>query len=190
MASKTIFFTAIIALLLHFYLPHAVSSRPLIPGNSPFQFIKPLQDSKKGDNKEGIQQLKQYLHRYGYLNSTQYSPSAEVDADLFDEHMERAIRIYLINFNLNSTGVLDGETVATMMKPRCGMADIIDDNKIGFRTKATDPEGYMDGLGGHILGLEHSSNPGAIMFPTMQNGTVKGLGPDDIAGIRAMYKLP
>ncbi|KAJ4840954.1 hypothetical protein Tsubulata_026936, partial [Turnera subulata] len=270
------------------------SSRPLILEKSPFQFIKPLQEGKRGDRKEGIHQLKQYLHNFGYLNDTQYSLSTEVDANLFDENMERAIITYQINFNLNSTGVLDAETVATMMKPRCGVADIVDgktrmkasgreyhldyaffhgnpkwplskkvltwrllrgsrqdaaapirdfalrswdgvapfqykqvgehdasDIKIGFRTKATDPEGEMDGPGGtlgyafppkdghmyfdgdenwgidgptpeqfdlgtvalhelgHILGLQHSSDPGAIMFPTNQKGAIKGLGPDD-----------
>ncbi|GMI97911.1 hypothetical protein like AT1G59970 [Hibiscus trionum] len=41
---------------------------------------------------------------------------------------------------------------------------------------------------GHNLGLGHSQDPNAIMFPTFQAGTTKrNLGQDDINGIRALY---
>ncbi|KAJ4824233.1 hypothetical protein Tsubulata_018052 [Turnera subulata] len=126
MASNTIYFSAIVALLLPFYFLHAVSSRPLIPENSQFEFIKTLQDGRKGDKKAGIYQLKQYLHKFGYLNDSQYLQSTEVDDHVFDENLERAIRTYQINFNLKPTGVLDDQTVSNMMMPRCGVADIID----------------------------------------------------------------
>ena len=39
---------------------------------------------------------------------------------------------------------------------------------------------------GHALGLGHSSDPMAIMFP-MYRGTRRQLGADDIAGIRSLY---
>ncbi|KAJ4848766.1 hypothetical protein Tsubulata_031983, partial [Turnera subulata] len=271
-----------------------------------FPFGQRGQEGKRGDKKEGIHQLKQYLHRFGYLNNTQYSHSTQVvDANLLDENMERAIRTYQINFNLKPTGVLDAETVSTMMKPRCGLPDIIDgktrmnasrgeyhldyefysgrpswplskkeltwrllpgsrqdaiepirdyalqswdsivpftfrlvretdvsDIKIGFRTEKTDPFGQMDGPGGelayafgptvgemyldgdenwaingptkqeydmgtvalhelgHVLGLQHSYDPHAIMWPTIDKGVVKDLGEDDIAGMKALYNLP
>ncbi|GKU85958.1 hypothetical protein SLEP1_g553 [Rubroshorea leprosula] len=40
---------------------------------------------------------------------------------------------------------------------------------------------------GHLLGLDHSSVEGAIMFPTFAPGEAKGLHGDDIQGIRALY---
>ncbi|OMO89379.1 Peptidase M10, metallopeptidase [Corchorus olitorius] len=40
---------------------------------------------------------------------------------------------------------------------------------------------------GHLLGLHHSSVPGAIMYPTFRTGQRKGLHSDDIRGIKALY---
>ncbi|KAA0037435.1 metalloendoproteinase 2-MMP-like [Cucumis melo var. makuwa] len=40
---------------------------------------------------------------------------------------------------------------------------------------------------GHLLGLHHSSVEGAIMWPSIMEGTTKGLDADDIAGINALY---
>ncbi|KAL9678459.1 hypothetical protein QQ045_016303 [Rhodiola kirilowii] len=40
---------------------------------------------------------------------------------------------------------------------------------------------------GHLLGLGHSSVQAAIMFPSISPGVVKGLGADDIEGIRVLY---
>lgn len=39
---------------------------------------------------------------------------------------------------------------------------------------------------GHALGLNHSSDPSAVMYATYQSG-INGLRPDDIAGIRSLY---
>lgn len=40
---------------------------------------------------------------------------------------------------------------------------------------------------GHILGLGHSTDHGAIMYPLIDIGSRRGLGKDDINGIRALY---
>lgn len=40
---------------------------------------------------------------------------------------------------------------------------------------------------GHLLGLQHSSIEGAIMWPSVPEGASKGLHADDIAGIKALY---
>ncbi|KAH7568515.1 hypothetical protein JRO89_XS06G0009200 [Xanthoceras sorbifolium] len=87
--------------------------------SSQFEFIKNLQGYKKGDKVEGIKDLKKYLERFGYLN-----PNPSFD-DQFDDILESAIKTYQLNFNLNTTGTLDPQTVSTMMMPRCGMPDII-----------------------------------------------------------------
>jgi hypothetical protein len=42
---------------------------------------------------------------------------------------------------------------------------------------------------GHLLGLGHSSVEAAIMYPTISQGVVKGLHPDDIDGIYNLYIL-
>ncbi|XXG83494.1 hypothetical protein AAC387_Pa10g1234 [Persea americana] len=43
---------------------------------------------------------------------------------------------------------------------------------------------------GHLLGLHHSDDPNAIMFPSIPAGQKKTtLGADDIRGIRALYNL-
>lgn len=40
---------------------------------------------------------------------------------------------------------------------------------------------------GHVLGLGHTPDGGAIMYPYIGNGFRKGLGQDDIKGIKALY---
>ncbi|MGQ0736089.1 MAG: matrixin family metalloprotease [Acidobacteriota bacterium] len=45
---------------------------------------------------------------------------------------------------------------------------------------------------GHVLGLGHSSDPSAIMFPSLNRdcaGSPSALGPDDLAGIHFIYPL-
>jgi murein L,D-transpeptidase YcbB/YkuD len=91
----------------------------------PFQFIRHLQGSKKGDKVEGVDQLKKLLHHFGYLNHGGLN-NDEVDDDYFDETIEIALKTYQINFNLKPTGVLDAKTVSLMMKPRCKVPGIVD----------------------------------------------------------------
>ena len=69
----------------------------------PFQFIRHLQGSKKGDKVEGVDQLKKLLHHFGYLNHGGLN-NDEVYDDYFDETIERALKTYQINFNLKPTG--------------------------------------------------------------------------------------
>lgn len=40
---------------------------------------------------------------------------------------------------------------------------------------------------GHVLGLGHSSDGGAVMWPYIGSGIRKGVGQDDINGIKALY---
>ncbi|KAJ6924590.1 hypothetical protein NC652_017762 [Populus alba x Populus x berolinensis] len=96
-----------------------------LQNESPFEFIRHLQGSKKGDKVEGADQLKKFLHHFGYLNHGGLN-NDEIDDDYFDETIERALKTYQINFNLKPTGVLDAETVSLMMKPRCRVPEVVD----------------------------------------------------------------
>ncbi|CAK7336177.1 unnamed protein product [Dovyalis caffra] len=126
MASKTFYFITFTSLHLLPYLFHSISAHPTVQEQSPFQFIKHVQGCKKGDNMKGIHSLKKHLHRFGYLEHKHAINSTKDTGDHFDEHVEIAIKTYQINFNLKPTGVLDPETVAQMIMPRCGVPDIID----------------------------------------------------------------
>ncbi|KAL1563862.1 metalloendoproteinase 3-MMP-like [Salvia divinorum] len=89
---------------------------------SSFDFIKKLQGCRKGSNKEGIQQLKTYLGKFGYLkNHNQTHPTN----DHFDETLESALKAYQQNYHIKPTGTLDPTTISKMTTPRCGVADII-----------------------------------------------------------------
>ncbi|XP_047951796.1 metalloendoproteinase 3-MMP-like [Salvia hispanica] len=88
---------------------------------SSFDFIKKLQGCRKGSNEEGIQQLKTYLEKFGYLeNQNQPHPHN----DHFDETLESAIKTYQQNYHLKPTGTLDPATISKLTAPRCGVADI------------------------------------------------------------------
>ncbi|PON47482.1 Peptidase M10A [Parasponia andersonii] len=105
--------------------------------SSPFEFLKDLQGSKKGDKVQGIRDLKNYLQRFGYLTptkTTQIQTQSNLaddrrrkddNDDDFDDVLESAIKTYQTNYNLEPTGTLDPKTLFNMMKSRCGVADIV-----------------------------------------------------------------
>ncbi|KAM3208777.1 hypothetical protein ACQJBY_063452 [Aegilops geniculata] len=92
--------------------------KPLL--SNPWSAFQNLSGCQFGDQRQGLARLKDYLSRFGYLPA----PRAKFN-DMFDADMESAIRTYQQNFGLEATGQLDAATVAKMMSPRCGVADII-----------------------------------------------------------------
>ncbi len=66
--------------------------------------------------------------------------------------------------------------------------DISFNTGMPFNVNGLDPDLYSVGLHefGHALGLGHSTNPFAVMFP-IYFGNYYGLSSDDVAGIRAIY---
>ncbi|XP_034707583.1 metalloendoproteinase 2-MMP-like [Vitis riparia] len=129
MAPKLSSMLSLIILLFLFLSPissHATSS-PSSNGEkpSPFGFIKGLQGCHKGDEVNGIQKLKKYLEQFGYLSYSRSKNQTHADDDDFDDLLESAIKTYQANYHLEATGDLDSETVSEMVKPRCGVADII-----------------------------------------------------------------
>ncbi|BFG26796.1 hypothetical protein CerSpe_130700 [Prunus speciosa] len=87
--------------------------------SSPFEFLDHLKGCHKGDKVQGIQDLKKYLEKFGYLNGNTNND------DYFDDELESAIKTYQINYHLKVTGTLDAKTISKMEMPRCGVPDII-----------------------------------------------------------------
>lgn len=75
----------------------------------------------RGENYDGLSNLKSYFQHFGYIP---HAPPYNFSND-FDDALEDAIKTYQKNFNLNVTGDLDDETLRQIVKPRCGVADII-----------------------------------------------------------------
>ncbi|XP_019185244.1 PREDICTED: metalloendoproteinase 5-MMP-like [Ipomoea nil] len=111
-------------LLLYAFLFLSLFFSQISSSPSAFDFINQLQGSKKGDRVKGLYNLKKYLKTFGYINDLSYN-SSSWDADYFSDQLESAIRTYQTRRHLNSTGILDADTVRQMTKPRCGVADII-----------------------------------------------------------------
>ncbi|CAM0913489.1 unnamed protein product [Alopecurus aequalis] len=88
--------------------------------SNPWSAFQNLSGCHFGDQRQGLAKLKDYLGHFGYLptSPTKFN-------DMFDADMESAIRTYQANFGLEVTGQLDAATLAKMMAPRCGVADII-----------------------------------------------------------------
>ncbi|KAL6139658.1 hypothetical protein ACLB2K_057960 [Fragaria x ananassa] len=124
MASKSnlSLFTITLLLVLLTLLSYATASHPHNKSSSPLEFLEHLKGCHKGDKVKGINDLKKYLEKYGYLNYKNHSHS---DDDEFDDLLEEAVKTYQINYHLKATGTLDGKTVSKMTTPRCGVADII-----------------------------------------------------------------
>ena len=122
MATNLSLFLSIILLLLVI--------QPII-GHS-FKSLQHLEGSHKGQTVKGLHEIKHYLSAFGYLKLnhsiglSKYDHASVKDKDEFDEHLERAIKSFQKNFNLNVTGRLDCSTLNEMMTPRCGVTD--DDN--------------------------------------------------------------
>uniref|UniRef100_A0A803MBT7 Peptidase metallopeptidase domain-containing protein n=1 Tax=Chenopodium quinoa TaxID=63459 RepID=A0A803MBT7_CHEQI len=265
-------------LLLLTLVPFTTQSKP---NANPFGFLKSLEGSKKGQNVDGLHQLKMYLRKFGYLknhhvsqNEVTTSSTIKEDNKLFDESLEKAIKLYQRNYRLNTTGHLDGATVKQMMNPRKWPSskyeltfkilsktlvpgagnmtvmvtaslntwrqyspfmfqEVPEDSKsdlvFGFfngdhgdgrpfdgpkgilahafypqdgRSHYDATEDWSEDPGpdqfdlysvplheiGHLLGLAHSADPSAVMYPTINPGERKrGLQPDDIQGIQAIY---
>ncbi|KAI5341101.1 PREDICTED: metalloendoase [Prunus dulcis] len=85
--------------------------------SSPFEFLDHLKGCHKGDKVQGIQDLKKYLEKFGYLNGNTNND------DYFDDELESTIKTYQINYHLKITGTLDAKTVSKMEMPRCGVPD-------------------------------------------------------------------
>ncbi|KAL6912154.1 hypothetical protein ACP4OV_000959 [Aristida adscensionis] len=121
------------------------------PFPNPWSAFQNLSGCHMGEEREGLAGLKDYLSHFGYLPPP---PSSSPFSDAFDEDLEAAIATYQRNFGLNATGALDQSTVAQMVAPRCGVADVINGTSTMARASA-------DAHGRHL----YAYFPGGPMWP-------------------------
>ncbi|KAK4479738.1 hypothetical protein RD792_015270 [Penstemon davidsonii] len=116
----TISINAVIPISAHFY-PNASSIPPsAIPNKTSWDEFNNFTGCNKGVKAYGLHKLKKYFQYFGYLNNSYGNFSDE-----FDVSLEDAVKIYQLNFNLNTTGALDEPTLKHIVQPRCGNADIV-----------------------------------------------------------------
>jgi hypothetical protein len=106
------------------FFPDPSSIPPWMANNAPpgaWDGYRNFTGCSPGKTYDGLSKLKKYFQHFGYIPN---APSLNFTDD-FDEALESAIKTYQKNFNLNITGELDNNTMNYIIKPRCGVADII-----------------------------------------------------------------
>ncbi|XP_073295114.1 metalloendoproteinase 2-MMP-like [Primulina huaijiensis] len=120
----------IISLLVFFMNPAPISAHffpnitsipaSLIPNATGWEAFNKLLGCRHGMKVDGLAKLKKYFQYFGYLNSAYADFSDE-----FDDPFESAVKIYQLNFNLDTTGVIDAPTLKHIVQPRCGNPDVV-----------------------------------------------------------------
>ncbi|KAH1063927.1 hypothetical protein J1N35_028914 [Gossypium stocksii] len=87
---------------------------------APWDAFNKFAGCRPGEKREGLSQLKQYFNHFGYIPNSPSNFSED-----FDDELEKALKTYQQNFNLNVTGQLDNQTLQQIVRPRCGNADVI-----------------------------------------------------------------
>lgn len=104
----------------HFFPNISSIPRSLLkPNATAWDAFQKLIGCHSGQKVDGLAKIKKYFHYFGYINSSSNF------TDDFDDILESALKTYQLNFNINTTGVLDAPTIQHIIKPRCGNADIV-----------------------------------------------------------------
>lgn len=147
-------FSSSITAFPHFF-PNVSSIPPsLLPNISSgaWDSFHNLSGCHAGQNVPGISKLKNYFHYFGYIGNISNNFT-----DDYDDALEAAVKNYQLNFNLNATGELDESTVKQILKPRCGVADIVNGS-------STMNSGRAASMIGHSVG-HYSFFPGTPRWP-------------------------
>ncbi|XP_069689650.1 uncharacterized protein [Periplaneta americana] len=127
-----------------------------------------------------------YLVQYGYVDPQLLNAAANTTD--FNKSLETALRDFQIFAGLESTGVLNNETLGIMKLPRCGEKDKFD---FESDTRRTCVDLFPVALHefGHALGLNHTSSNESIMNPFNSRIFNKNftLSDGDIRAIQSLY---
>lgn len=170
---------------------HAAASRPVPaagqhrrpPGGVSWRSFEHLHDARRGSRVAGLADLKRYLARFGYM---QPRPAHEHD-DVFDEHMEAAVRRYQSSLSLPVTGRLDSSTLGRIMTKRCGVAD---GDGAGMSVSLSAAAAAAAGTGSRFTFLHDAprwtrSRPRVLTYAVSPTATVGYLPPE---AVRAAFR--
>ncbi|XP_030553586.1 metalloendoproteinase 1-like [Rhodamnia argentea] len=118
-------FASILAVFLAVHQPFTVHPRSLRSTAPSLTSFQGLEESLKGQNKQGVTEVKRHLKALGYLDYEDENRVVVLDDDEFDETLESALRSYQRFYRLKVTGKLDVDTVKQMSVPRCGVPDFV-----------------------------------------------------------------
>ncbi|XVF84880.1 hypothetical protein PTKIN_Ptkin17bG0074700 [Pterospermum kingtungense] len=146
-------------------LPPNVTS--IIP---PWDAFKKFAGCQAGQKRDGLSKLKQYFSNFGYIPN---SPSNF--SDQFDDELEKALKTYQQNFNLNVTGQLDDGTLQQIVRPRCGNADIVN----GTSSMNSGKSSSFHTTGRYRTTAHYSYFPGSPMWPSNRRDLTYGFLADN-----------
>ncbi|KAL8057135.1 hypothetical protein ABFX02_04G164800 [Erythranthe guttata] len=108
----------------HIAQSHLYEPNNIIP--TPSTFLHRLSvGMRKGDNINGVYELKKYLSYLGYLDYNRHSNDQNQEhKNIFDNSLEIALTRYQEFYGLKTTGFLDASTITNMLQPRCGVPDL------------------------------------------------------------------
>lgn len=95
--------------------------------------IHDLDGSVKGQRVQGLNEVKLYLNRFGYMGpeiAEKHSLQNDHDGDHFDESLESSLKLFQKYNNLKVTGKLDSTTIRRMNAPRCGAPDNVNSGSL------------------------------------------------------------
>ncbi|XP_057948545.1 metalloendoproteinase 2-MMP-like [Malania oleifera] len=133
----------------------------------PWQRFQNFSGCQRGEVLDGLAKLKQYFHYFGYIPTSNFS-------DDFDDILESAIKTYQRNFNLNVTGSLDVPTLRQIVRPRCGVADIVNGSSSMNSGKTASP----DSASFHTV-AHYSFFPGTPTWPESRRDLTYAFLPDN-----------
>ncbi|KAK8967849.1 hypothetical protein KSP40_PGU012496 [Platanthera guangdongensis] len=96
--------------------------------SNPWSLFQNLTGCSPGDSNPILPDLKNYLHRFGYL-----PPPPSNFSDVFDVNLTGALLSYQHNLGLPVTGFLDPATLTLLSRPRCGVPDVVAENSTATR---------------------------------------------------------
>lgn len=106
---------------------HSFSSLESGKTPTPLDFLRNLIGTHRGVQAQGLSELRKYLAKLGYIDNDSFvrfsSSEYKNEQDFFDDTLELAIKRYQNFYHIKPTGILDQETIALLLSPRCGVPD-------------------------------------------------------------------